>query len=196
MTNIKQIGFGLVAGIAIGAVTLGTVGVSAAIEKGSKAKGVRQVTTNVLGLERSEVKDLKESGQSFEEIVVAQGFSSVDDFQSAVEVELRAYLQEQGLTEAEIDEKFEARALRQEVREDRKAVMEQLLGATKDELKAEGADKAAILEAAGFDSKDAFKEAVQAELESVWLEDGLSQDEIDSRLESSFKKGKRLGYRN
>ena len=197
MTHIKQIGFGLVAGMAIGAVALGTAGVSAAVERNAADKqDWRQVKTDVHGLERSEIKDLKQDGQSLEEIVIAQGFSSVDDFQAAVEVELRAYLQEQGLTEAEIDEKLEARSLRQEIREDRQAVVEQLLGATKEELKAEGTDKTAVLETAGFDSKDAFMEAVQAELESVWTEDGLSQDEIDSRLENLSKKGKRLGHRN
>lgn len=186
-------------GLVIGATTFTAIGASAhpgGDVPAHQAPGV--VVSEVLGLSKDELKDAKDSGQSFEEIVASNGFESLEAFETEVESALRTTLAEQGLSEEEIDKQIVQHQEHRKLRQDIEAAHQSLLGLSREEVKAKldgGMTMDEILAAAGFDSKDALHEAIAESLAQTWADEGVSQEEIDGRLErlKDHKPGHRRG---
>ncbi|MDX1765396.1 MAG: hypothetical protein R3313_00430 [Candidatus Saccharimonadales bacterium] len=174
-------------GLVVGAVAFTVVGASAHPGDGDGVRHQRgENVSEVLGITVDELKEAKDSGQTLEEIVTANGFDSLEAFEAAMEESLRAKLAEEGLSEEEINEKVARMQERREIKEDVRSVHETLLGKTREELreaKEAGTSFEDILAEAGYEDREAFQAATAESLTQLWVDEGVDQDTIDERLE-------------
>lgn len=165
-----------VVGFIAGGIMLGSIGVSAETSDMGRKHGAGHrgaVVAEVLDVTVEELKDVKDSDTTFEEFVVEQGFADMDAFQTAVEDYLTEKWTEEGVSEEEIAERIANMREKQEVKEAILDVRAQLLGVSVDELRDLRGDKESIselIEAAGYEDREAFREAIEAELEKDGIE--------------------------
>lgn len=144
-----------------------------------------EVAAEVLGVEKAELETKLESS-TFEEVLAEYGYESDEAFQEAAEPIIRQNLADKGLSEEEINEKITNMAQRRAIHEDVEAVFEEVLGLSRDEVKALRDDDKSfqdILSDAGFADKDAFHEQVSTKLGELWTSEGIDADTIAERLE-------------
>jgi len=70
-------------------------------------KSIHDAKMSALGLSREEIKDLKESGQTFEEVLSSQGFDSREDLKAAVRANLEQAWQDEGVDQETINQRLE-----------------------------------------------------------------------------------------
>lgn len=187
------------AGVVVGAASFTAIGASAQTgEEGEAGRHQRgEIVSEVLGVEKQELREAKQSGQTFEEIVTSNGFDSVEDFEAAMETAIREKLAEQGLSDEEIDEKIAIMQERKAVREDVRDTRQSVLGLSREEVKEKleaGMSMDEILAETGFDDKQAVRDAVSGSLTELWSNEGVSEDEIEERLERLENRGDKRGF--
>jgi hypothetical protein len=183
---------GIGSGVLVGALVFGALGVSAH----SGTNGSRSpVISELLGLEQEEFREMKQSGQTMEEIAKSQGFADLDEFTGAVEAQVRSNLSERGFTETEIEERMTEVRDRHQIREEIREVRERLLGMTHEEFRAaleSGQSRDKLYQSAGYEDADALHAAVAAELQTLWESAGVDQATIDQRLERLEHRGQHM----
>jgi len=186
-------------GLIIGAAAFTVIGASAHPGDGDGNRNGRgQTVSEVLGVTLDELKEAKDSGQTLEEIVTENGFESLESFESAMEDALRTKLSERGFTDEAIEEKIAAMQVRHEIKDDVSEARQTLLNLTREQVgekKDAGMTFEEILAEAGYDSKDAFHDALTDSLGQTWADEGVDQETIDERLEQLEKRGQKRQHR-
>lgn len=129
--NYKAIAL-LTGGVMIGALTFGAIGASAqtpdisfsngqgpgyGMNRDEKPMGPnRGLVAEVLGMDFDELRAQIQDGKTMEEIAVAQGYDNFESFKNEVENRVRARMEEDGLSEDEINERIERHEQRMEER--------------------------------------------------------------------------------
>lgn len=120
-------------GVMLGALTFSAIGVSAYSpgngdegEERSRRQGFgmmehrrdgdKKYATEILGLTSEEIKTEIESGKTMEEVVLAQGYESIESFREEVENRIRERMAAEGLSEEEINQRIERHKARREHR--------------------------------------------------------------------------------
>lgn len=87
-------------------------------ERREVKEDVTEVMAEVLGLSRDEAKAMKEAGQSWEDILAAQGFDSREALRDAVADSLTARWTDEGVSAEDIDDRLERLEDRRQHRKD------------------------------------------------------------------------------
>lgn len=120
-------------GVMLGALTFSAIGVSAhstgerdpsgerrgkhGFEQGrQKHEEGKKYAAEVLGLTTEEIRVELDSGKTMEEVILAQGYESIESFREEVEALVREKLAQEGLSEEEINERIERHNERREHR--------------------------------------------------------------------------------
>jgi len=183
------------AGLIIGAATFTAIGVSAHEGFSFGPKG-GDAMEEVLGLDKEEIRDLKQDGATMEEIVTQNGFESLEAFDATMEQAMRANLAERGLSDEEIDQRVALMQEHREIMEDVRDTRLELFGLTHDEVRAlhdEGQTLEDIVKSAGYESVEDFQTALSEKLAQLWADEGVDQTTIDARLERLENRGNKLG---
>lgn len=160
-------------------------GDASAREFGKRGEKRLEVASEVLGISADELRDQIEAS-SFEDVLADYGYEDRDAFFEATIPVLEERLAEKGLSEEEITEKIENLEERREVKADVSEVSAELLRLTREEVKEAregGQTFEEILTEQGFADKEDFHAQVAAELETLWGDEGVSDEDIEDRLE-------------
>jgi len=120
-------------GVMLGALTFSAIGVSAYSPGNGDESGERprrqgfgmmehrrsegkKYAAEVLGLTPEEIKAEIESGKTMEEVVLAQGYTSIESFREEVQNKVRERMAAAGLSEEEINQRIERHKVRREHR--------------------------------------------------------------------------------
>lgn len=149
-----------------------------------------ETTAEVLDISTDELKIALEDS-TIEEVIQSYGYADMEAFFEASIPVIEANLSEAGLRDEEIAEKIEHIIEHRDIKGDVRDALSTALGLSREEVKASiesGMTFEEILSEAGFADKAALHAAVAESLTAAWEAEGISEEDINDRLERLEKR--------